>query len=329
MSIPFVLDRTLPVPLGVQLRGLVEYGIACGQLRAGERLPSVREMAATLGIAPMTVAAVYRDLAATQLIVTRAGAGTFVATQGAVDNAARFDGTRLDAALDRLLSEAEAQGVGREALIAQLTARAGLPRGRALRLLFVGVFAPATRDYAGSVAAYLPDGDVIEAETIAALAASPAARRRAAAADLWLTIANRRAELAALLPDGPPVLAVALLPSAATRTALAGLDPLDRVLVVSVFPEFLAMMKPGVQHHAPHVSAIEATLLHAPDLDAALARADSVVFATGAEAVLGRLPDGVRAIEYRHTPDPRDIARLVLPLLHRLRLPELEDSSCV
>ena len=26
------LDRSLPVPLGLQLRGLIEYGIACGEL---------------------------------------------------------------------------------------------------------------------------------------------------------------------------------------------------------------------------------------------------------------------------------------------------------
>ena len=30
------IDRDLPVPLGVQLRGLIEYGIACGELRAGQ-----------------------------------------------------------------------------------------------------------------------------------------------------------------------------------------------------------------------------------------------------------------------------------------------------
>ena len=40
---PFNIDPDLPVPLGVQLRGLIEYGIVCGQLQPGERLPSVRE----------------------------------------------------------------------------------------------------------------------------------------------------------------------------------------------------------------------------------------------------------------------------------------------
>ena len=40
------IDRDLPVPFGVQLRGLIEYGIACGGARLRSRLPSVRELAA-------------------------------------------------------------------------------------------------------------------------------------------------------------------------------------------------------------------------------------------------------------------------------------------
>ena len=39
----FSVDRDLPVPLGAQLRGLIEYGIACGELVPGEPLPSVRD----------------------------------------------------------------------------------------------------------------------------------------------------------------------------------------------------------------------------------------------------------------------------------------------
>src|SRR5262245_55122963 len=45
MAMRLTVDRDLPVPLGVQLRGLIEYGITCGELAAGERLPSVRELA--------------------------------------------------------------------------------------------------------------------------------------------------------------------------------------------------------------------------------------------------------------------------------------------
>ena len=56
------LDRSLPVPLGTQLRGLIEFGIALGELPAGQRLPPVRELAAHAGIAPMPVSSVYREL---------------------------------------------------------------------------------------------------------------------------------------------------------------------------------------------------------------------------------------------------------------------------
>ena len=64
----FAVDHSLPVALGVQLRGLIEYGVACGQLMPGDRLPSVRDMAAQLGIAPMTVSNVYAELQETGLI---------------------------------------------------------------------------------------------------------------------------------------------------------------------------------------------------------------------------------------------------------------------
>src|SRR3982751_781893 len=78
-TIAAAFDITLPVPLRVQLRGLIEYGIACGELAPGTRLPSVREFAEAGGIAPMTVSGVYKDLRFAGLIVTRPGAGTFVA----------------------------------------------------------------------------------------------------------------------------------------------------------------------------------------------------------------------------------------------------------
>ena len=75
----FRIDRELPVPLRLQLKGMIEYGIACGELRSGEPLPSVRDLAEEVGVAPMTVSHVYRDLKQDGLIETRPGAGTYVA----------------------------------------------------------------------------------------------------------------------------------------------------------------------------------------------------------------------------------------------------------
>nr|WP_293697380.1 GntR family transcriptional regulator [uncultured Agrococcus sp.] len=57
-----------------QVRGL----ISTGRLLADERLPSVRQLASDLGVAPGTVARAYRALEADGLVKSRTGAGTRV-----------------------------------------------------------------------------------------------------------------------------------------------------------------------------------------------------------------------------------------------------------
>lgn len=58
-----------------QLRGL----IVSGRLGANERLPTVRQTAADLGVAPGTVAKAYKLLEQDGLVITRTAAGTRVA----------------------------------------------------------------------------------------------------------------------------------------------------------------------------------------------------------------------------------------------------------
>lgn len=58
-----------------RLRGL----IVAGALGAGERLPTVRQTAKDLGVAPGTAAKAYRMLEQDGLVVTRTAAGTRVA----------------------------------------------------------------------------------------------------------------------------------------------------------------------------------------------------------------------------------------------------------
>lgn len=63
-----------------QFRGL----IVSGQLGAGERLPTVRQTASDLGVAPGTAAKAYKLLERDGLVVTRTAAGTRVAESAAV-----------------------------------------------------------------------------------------------------------------------------------------------------------------------------------------------------------------------------------------------------
>ena len=61
-----------------QLRRQIAGQVASGELSAGTRLPTVRALAAEVGLAVNTVARVYRELEADGVVVTEGRRGTFV-----------------------------------------------------------------------------------------------------------------------------------------------------------------------------------------------------------------------------------------------------------
>ena len=85
-SLPRV-DRDSDLPVGVQVAWRLRAQIASGKLGAGDKLPSVRELAEAAGINANTVRAIYGRLEADGLLLTRHGLGTFVAadTQSSAD----------------------------------------------------------------------------------------------------------------------------------------------------------------------------------------------------------------------------------------------------
>ena len=250
---PFNVDPDLPVPLGVQLRGVIEYGIVCGQFPRGFRLPTVRALASELGIAPMTVSQVYKELKAVGLLETKPGHGTFVSMS--VLTQLRPELLELQRRVDQLFDDAIGAGLSGGDLVALVNARINR-RGRtarSLRLVFVGLFEDATRAYGADIQARLRAGDSIQTTTLAEIAGNDLARQRMMNADLVLTLANRKAEVMEIVGPRKRVLGVSFIPSERTRTLLAQIDPLARVAIVSTFPEFLPIMKAGVQRFAPHV----------------------------------------------------------------------------
>ncbi|HEY1573876.1 MAG TPA: GntR family transcriptional regulator [Pseudonocardiaceae bacterium] len=72
------IDLASPVPPYEQLRGQIADLIALGSLRPDARLPSVRQLAADLGLAGGTVARAYRELEAADLVEGRGRHGTVV-----------------------------------------------------------------------------------------------------------------------------------------------------------------------------------------------------------------------------------------------------------
>lgn len=74
-------------PLFDQLRSQIIDGIRGGRLSPGTRLPTVRELAAELGMAVNTVARAYRELESAGILETRGRFGTFVARTDPADAA--------------------------------------------------------------------------------------------------------------------------------------------------------------------------------------------------------------------------------------------------
>lgn len=107
----FRIDPSEPTPIYAQLEWAIRGAVVTGQLKVGERLPTVRQLAVDLRINANTVAKVYAELERAGLLATRRGAGTFVAAPVSPWSGSPAERERQMAALaDRFLAGAAALG---------------------------------------------------------------------------------------------------------------------------------------------------------------------------------------------------------------------------
>jgi DNA-binding transcriptional regulator YhcF (GntR family) len=313
------IDKSLPVPVGTQLYGLLSYYLSHSDVPYGTKVQSVRQLAAELGIAPMTVSQVYQDLRDAGLIEMRRGLGAFSARDPHRSLSDQTAMTALRSEIDTIIGSAERLGISPSALASMITAQAQLRKPRSgLTIVFVGIFDGPTRDYVAQIRRSIGPDDQILQTTIEQLKRSAEARSTAARADLVLTFVHRETEVKRLVPDAR-TLAIRFIPSTRTRQALAGLSSRSRVAAVTFFQDYIAIMRPSVREFAPHISDVSVTWASAPDLADTLARCDAVIFATGADRVADAVRPGVPCIEFRHAPDPEALENLLVPYLAQLR----------
>ena len=108
------LDYRDARPIYIQIVDGFKAQILAGVLGAGEKLPSVRELATELSINPNTIQRAYRELEAQGCIATVPGKGCFVC--------GGFSGIREEQqplwdALDEAIRQLENAGVSREELL--------------------------------------------------------------------------------------------------------------------------------------------------------------------------------------------------------------------
>jgi GntR family transcriptional regulator len=76
--INFVLDYASGVPIYRQIIDQIRFGIASGQLKLGEQLPTVRALAVALKVNLNTVSKAYKELEIKEILETQQGTGTFI-----------------------------------------------------------------------------------------------------------------------------------------------------------------------------------------------------------------------------------------------------------
>jgi GntR family transcriptional regulator len=76
--IHFILDPKAGAPFYRQIIDQIKFGIASGNLKIGEQLPTVRALAVELKVNLNTVAKAYKELEIQQVLETQQGTGTFI-----------------------------------------------------------------------------------------------------------------------------------------------------------------------------------------------------------------------------------------------------------
>ncbi|MFL6448050.1 MAG: GntR family transcriptional regulator [Bryobacteraceae bacterium] len=115
----FRLDADTGVPAYRQIIDQVTAAIARGAQKAGDQLPTVRQLAVDLSINPNTVIRAYRELEIRGVLETQQGTGTFI-SQAKPENGLRERERRLGQLVTDFLAKVGAEGFTVEEAIAQL-----------------------------------------------------------------------------------------------------------------------------------------------------------------------------------------------------------------
>ena len=82
--IKFLLDPAGGTPFYRQIIDQIKFGIASGNLKTGEQLPTVRALAVQLKVNLNTIAKAYKELEILGILDTQQGSGTFINANGIV-----------------------------------------------------------------------------------------------------------------------------------------------------------------------------------------------------------------------------------------------------
>lgn len=114
------ISQTDARPMYLQIVEQIRARIAAGDWPAGQELPSIRALAASINVSVITVKRAYLDLESEGVIVTRHGKGSFVADSGRGSAASELQQQKLDGHLRDAADIARQLGLSPDELQARL-----------------------------------------------------------------------------------------------------------------------------------------------------------------------------------------------------------------
>jgi GntR family transcriptional regulator len=119
------INRNIRLPINDQLKDQIKGLIHAGQLKTGDRLPTIRELSTLLSVNINTIALAYRDLTNEGVIITQRGVGTFVASTPNMEELQTIRHKRLASMVSSLLRETDRLGYHRDELRCEFNSQLG------------------------------------------------------------------------------------------------------------------------------------------------------------------------------------------------------------
>lgn len=114
------IDFRSSAPIYVQIIEQIRQKVASGELKQGDQLPTVRQLATELRVNFNTIARAYRMLDEAGLISTQHGRGTYIWEQPSEETIQRLRQQGLEGLTRRYLAEAARRGFSPEEVAANI-----------------------------------------------------------------------------------------------------------------------------------------------------------------------------------------------------------------
>ena len=264
----FKIDSNLDVPIYQQLVDRVRSGVKMGDLKPGQQLPTVQDLAVALSLAKGTIKRAYDELEYQGVIEKVQGRGTFIRYQPGNSESRKEQAV---AAIDELLDRLENMGFSQMEINIFLDLK---QRERTQRLSVLKVAVVECNPEALSqITEQLRAVDGIELYSYLLKTVEEYPYNLDDDMDLVITTGNHAAYIESILPDKKKLARVALRLSVRSLTGVVRLQPDAKVGILSGSHRFGDLMAQTCQQFGRNVK-LQKACQFSPNLDVAAYVAD-------------------------------------------------------